>query len=383
MAQKTNLILSWSGLVLIVFIFFEVSSYIVYSFVLQPGAKFLVYEAPNPLKETRYERYLQERHEVIGWPQKKELFTSRPTPSFPVAGNEKISLYGDSFVFGLEVGDAEAWGNILSDKLKFRIANFGVSGYGTDQAYLRFKLNKGDSAETTILGILPQNVLRNVNQYRFCLTGEELYGFKPRFILEDGALVQIPIPTIPFEELPTLYREPAQYLKHETFLPDSEYGPARMSFPFSFALSRLVMRERILNWITDKPSWQSFLQPGHESQSMELTSAIAAAFKKECDRRNKKFALIIFPTVSSYKWYSETGSLITQSFIHDLQQKGIRVLDLTKGFKEKLKDRNYCEVLTRTEICKGHFNEEGNRIVAEIMFDFLQAEDWAKETDIP
>jgi len=47
-----------------------------------------------------------------------------------------------------------------------------------------------------MLGIYTDNTLRNVNQYRFLLAGvrEEVYGFKPRLVLEDGRLASTGMP---------------------------------------------------------------------------------------------------------------------------------------------------------------------------------------------
>lgn len=111
---------------------------------------------------------------------------ARRSPAFPSPGNERVSLYGDSFTFGLEVSDQEAWGNVLAQGLGCRVSNFGYGGYGTDQALLRCIGNTKDSASLAILGIYVDDPLRNVNQYRYFLTGSDPLGLKPRFNLRTG-----------------------------------------------------------------------------------------------------------------------------------------------------------------------------------------------------
>ena len=106
----------------------------------------LVYES----KETD-KAYLSTRDPVTGWPgtapsDRHDPSGSRPVPAFPTPGEERVWLYGDSFVYANEVDDADAWGNQLSLKLNRRVANFGIPGYGTDQAYLRFKNTANDRA---------------------------------------------------------------------------------------------------------------------------------------------------------------------------------------------------------------------------------------------
>ena len=109
-----------------------------------------------------------------------------------------MSIYGDSFTFGDEVNDDEAWGNVLSGLLECKVANYGQSGYGTDQAYLRFELNAAaDKAPVNLLAIYPDNILRNLNQYRPFLAGPyaSWLAVKPRFIVEGEELKLIPQPS--------------------------------------------------------------------------------------------------------------------------------------------------------------------------------------------
>ncbi len=109
---------------------------------------------------------------------------ARPSPAFPVVGNECLSLYGDSFVYANEVDDASAWGNVLTELVRCRVGNFGVGGYGIDQAYLRFSRNTGDGASLTMLGIYKNR--RTDHPSARPSAGESEYS-SPR---PDGALAQ-------------------------------------------------------------------------------------------------------------------------------------------------------------------------------------------------
>ena len=88
-----------------------------------------------------YNHYLAIRDPTLGWRAQIESSQSldesgaRRSPAFPKPGHDCVSLYGDSFTFGAEVSDAEAWGNILAENLKCRVGNFGVNGYGTIKHY--------------------------------------------------------------------------------------------------------------------------------------------------------------------------------------------------------------------------------------------------------
>ena len=366
-----------SGIVLfIVASCFELASYAILRTVIQPRAGELMYRPPEGVSENAYRRYLEDRDPVLGWPSRRNGHQPRPAETFITSEEPCISLYGDSFVYADEVRDEEAWGNVLSVRLGCRVGNFGVGGYGTDQAYLRFKNNIKDQAPISVLGIFPYNILRNVNQYRFLLTGGETYGFKPRFVMDDGELRLVSIPTVGYEELESFFERPGRVLQNESFIPDSEYGPVQFSFPYSMSLIRLAMKERVTQWLFNRPSWTLFAQPRHPTQSMEITSAIASAFNEECGRRNKTCVVIIFPTPSSYDRFEKGHDLITRALMADLETNGVAVLDVTSGFAKSLKGRSYCELLTEPQSCTGHLNAHGNRVLAGVVFEFLRSADF-------
>jgi hypothetical protein len=124
------------------------------------------------------------------------------------AGVLRVALFGDSFTFGDEVGQDETWGVALERGLAARgvpaeVLNFGVNAYGTDQAYLRWRsAGRRRHPAVVVLGLQPENVLRNLNVFRpLYFMGSEVPLSKPRFIVQDGALATVNMPTIPVDGL--------------------------------------------------------------------------------------------------------------------------------------------------------------------------------------
>ena len=112
---------------------------------------------------------------------------ARYNQKFQVNASPYIAAFGDSYTFGDEVNDDNTWEYYLSLQLKRYVANYGVGGYGTDQALLRYqkKLNEGLRPTFAILGIYQSNFNRVVNRFRPFYnvnTGFKL-GFKPEFTL--------------------------------------------------------------------------------------------------------------------------------------------------------------------------------------------------------
>ncbi len=80
----------------------------------------------------------------------------------------RVSTYGDSFTHGDLVAPDETWSQRLAVHLRTNVQNFGVGGYGTDQALLRLEQNcrAGLRADVVVLGIFSENVNRVLGNLR-------------------------------------------------------------------------------------------------------------------------------------------------------------------------------------------------------------------------
>jgi hypothetical protein len=342
----------------------------------------LFYIPPN-ISPNEYEHYLSVRDPNLGWPsplsnaENLDATGARISPAFSAPGTECVSLYGDSFTFGSEVNNEQAWGNLLALELGCRVANFGVGGYGTDQSVLRFSENTKDNSSIVILGIFADNVLRNVNQYRYFLTGGEKLGLKPRFVLRDNILTVSPLPKLSYSEFRNAVSNPQNSIwQHEFFLPDTDYGPTIWRFPYTLSLTRLLLSKKFRSLAVDAvrhvPSWIDFYKEGHPSRALETTMAIIEQFKKVADSRGKSALVILFPTPASFTTFKNTKLSVFDPLVNGLQKKGISVVDLTKDFAAHLQERNFCDIVTIHDACVGHFNPEGNRMVAAIVAHYIR-----------
>ena len=356
----------------------EILSFIFLQYFIMPRDATQFYRLPS-IDEIDFDRYLQRRDPLLGWPPPaqfgvKDYDTSgaRPSPMFPEPGGECIALYGNSFTYGQEVSDAHAWGNVLSEMLGCRVANYGVGAYGTDQALLRFLSHKNDTSGLVILGIFPFNILRNVNQNRFFLTGSSPLLLKPRFYLENNKLRLIDIPKLTFGEFKRSFEHPSEYYMYETFLDGTTEGPIRYSFPYIATLAKYLLSVRVRNWLMGRPSWIGFLGDTHRSKALLITTKISERFRDEAEKRNKKALVMLFPTFSSMRFYQNSRKSALQPLAIRLKKLGINTLDLHDPLLQKLRARGYCSLLTNPGACSGHFNVEGNRLVAEIVKSFIE-----------
>ena len=112
-------------------------------------------------------------------------------------GTLRVAAFGDSFVYGNEVADADAWCALLEaggDSIE--VLNYGVGGYGLDQAFLRFEQEgMALQPDAVLIGFTPDDLRRVVNVYRRFLSSLEWPLTKPRFLMrDDGSAVLVPNP---------------------------------------------------------------------------------------------------------------------------------------------------------------------------------------------
>jgi hypothetical protein len=368
--------------IIILAILLEAGSYLAIWMMHKKGVFY--YQSNVTLKE--YEDYLNKRDNVIGWPSPwaagsrlsggeyldktgSRLIPALPDPDkFPAC----VSLYGDSFTWGAEVDDAQAWSNVLSKLLNCRVANFGFGGYGTDQAYLRFHNNLQDGAKIVILGYLTENIIRNIGQYRGLASGER-FALKPRFILDhDRQLKLIPLPQLSYEQFADLLLYPEKYLKYEYFLPGGDAGIYKIKFPYTITLCKgLINNHHVWAKIKGEPVYADFYRLDHPSQALSLTNAIIKKFYYEAIARQKKPIILLIPMGLDLVYYKKHHKWIYDNIKVLLKQSNIEFIDAGPEIMEYLQDRNPCELFYK---CNEHFNVEGYKVLAEIVYNHINRE---------
>jgi hypothetical protein len=110
----------------------------------------------------------------------------------------RIAIIGDSNAFSLEVPFEHSWGAYLEAMLgaDVQILNFGVNGYGVDQAVLRLERDVHQwSPDIVILAMIQHDLIRSMSVYPFVTFPAWKMPFaKPRMIQEAGRLVSLNTP---------------------------------------------------------------------------------------------------------------------------------------------------------------------------------------------
>lgn len=210
----------------------------------------------------------------------------------PPPGTLRLALFGDSFIHGDEVGYQDTIGARLEQTLRraghaVEVLNFGVSGYGTDQALLRWrKHGRSLHPDVVVQGLQMSNVSRNANLVRQLYRPHSGFAFsKPRFRLEDGRLELLNHPAVPPEELVALV---ATYPSWEL---------ARYEQALSLYQPHWWLRSRALallagGTVTDRDDTYRL---GASDEPSRVTAAILAAFRREVEAEGARFLGVYLP----------------------------------------------------------------------------------------
>ena len=356
--------LFWLGLVLVLAGLLELIAWLGCRALTAHG----IFYQPQP--DAKFAEYLARRHPVLGWPA-GEGFTPRRAPESERRADKPalVSLYGESFTFGSEVSDDEAWGNRLAAKLNARVDNFGVGGYGTDQAFLRFQLNTNDAARVIVLGIVTENLMRNVNQYRDLIYASGGLGFKPRFVLNvTNGLELVPLPTLSAADFPAFARDPGRFLAHEFFTPEGGRGVGAVGFPFLFSLARSTRHFSVGPRLRGEPWYADFLQAGHSSRALPLTVALVREFERVCRERGRTPLILLLPTGRDLQHFRQHGRWVHASLAEALAQDG-HVLDVAVGFGRSVAPERFESLYVAPS---RHMNAVGNALLADLVAERIK-----------
>lgn len=372
----------WLVLLLIIGGVVEAFCAAAYHLILIPHARYLIWDPDmNEARKAWAESTKIEPDKELGWPAPA---TARSAPydeagaklnaDFPVTSDACASAYGDSFVWGYDVPHNDGWIEQLSRRLGCRVSNFGVSGYGVDQAYLRFRQKTEDKAPTVMLGIYPQDVMRNVNQYRSFL-GFPLHphALKGRFILtQDKRLEWRAPPALDLERFLELNRSPEKIVPDDYILPGSLDGPTIKRVSYTWTLLSLAVSRRVLNRLSGRGSTSDFLDAKHPSGSFELTLAIVDAFDALAKQRGQRLLVVMLPGASSLRQKLASGAFDYEALQEQIASRGVAVFDLGRALLAERAGRPYCDFYTEQAVCDGHYSVAGGVVISQIVADELR-----------
>ena len=327
--------------------------------------------------------YLRERDPALGWAFITDSTWGhatdsggritrpipRPDPARFSVAVPCVSTYGDSFVYGTEEPDSASFPHYLGTLLGCPVRNFGVPGYGSDQAVMLSRAQAAlDSAPLVIVQHLTENVLRNVNRYANLLYPGSPLRFKPRFVVSGDTILYLASPVSSRSGFARLAENPDSALAPEGFL-----NRPRAEFPFSVALLRWLAGDvKLRSRITQVPVEAPFYELDHPAGGFELSAAILTAAARDAAAHGKRAVVLLQTTRQGLIYAKEEGRWMDAALYDTLRARGLSVIHAGPLVLRALGNRDPCDLFD--DCVQTHLSAEGNRIVAGIIAEYLKAE---------
>ena len=286
----------------------------------------------------------------------------RDFSSTPAADTIRIAIFGDSYTHSSDVPFEESWGYLLEQDLLARgyqveVMNFGVGGYGIDQAYLRWKMvGQGFHPDIVVFGFQPENVSRDVTAYRgFENPNTGTPFFKPRFIFGDDGLVLINSPTPP----------PDQVVAALENFQNSEAAPYDYWYDAENYRDHIWYRSKLIAVISEL-AYRARVRQENESpeaalfdptgEPVLLTEAIIEQWHDEVEAEGSRFVIVHLPHKNYLRLYYQQGTLPYQDLLPYFDEN-YTFVHTEDGFDEAPLEDYFV----------GHYNGKGNAVVANAL----------------
>lgn len=320
--------------------------------------------------------HLVEMHPVLGWrhaPNYRDqstqmnalaLRSDREYSSTAPAGVLRAAAFGDSFVYCSEVENAACWTSIIeATNRDIELLNYGVGGYGLDQAYLRYLL-EGEtlSPHVVLLGFMPDDINRTVNVYRRFLA-RDFVLFKPRYVLSgsgDLTLLEVPVKTP--ADYAALLARPSDVIEYGRN--DHWYSRCVYENPVYDYLATVRLACAAASWAygkyldPDRPIKGEYFN--EDSTAFEIQVALLGKFADAVLARRTFPLVVMLPDRKSVERAREGRATVYEPLMRYMRERAVPYLDAAEAFRLR---KGTTEV-SGWFAPHGHYSVAGNEVVA-------------------
>lgn len=238
-----------------------------------------------------------------------------------------VAILGDSNAFGLEVPFEDSWGAHLDRALGegVRVLNFGVDGYGVDQAYLRYLEDVvAWRPEVVIFGFIHHDLERTLSVYPFLTFRWQMPFTKPRFTLGPEGLRNINDRLLDPEELFSVASVDA--------LPLIDRDPGYNAEQWQERSIHKLMLARYL--LSRFPRWRA-RDPALDEEKLDLNAALLRSFVHAVRTNGSVPLVVYFPTAGAGDFSDAEAVPLGGLRAHEVLLKaGVDYQDLTPAVEQ-------------------------------------------------
>lgn len=284
----------------------------------------------------------------------------------------RIAIFGDSFIDGSEVKYENTIGNYLESNLReenidAEVLNFTLSGYGLDQAFVKWRSIKDEfKPDIVIIGIQFENIGRNVNLLAPLNSNKvDIPYSKPRFVLQGNKLQFISNPILDINKtVDIIERFETWELSHfEGLYSDAKYNPNFLYYSKTISFISSLFSKIFGENDNFNP----------KNESYQVTYKIFEMFQSSVEQSGEIFIPVHLPVQSDFDFFNRNfiNVFYDQQFIYD---------DLFNPLKQKAKFVEPYDELEKWEsinennelFIKNYYSATANKIIANQIYNFLQ-----------
>jgi hypothetical protein len=278
----------------------------------------------------------------------------------------RFAAFGDSFTHCDEVAYADCWTRQL--ELAWagtEVLNFGVPGYGPDQAWLRYQRDGRSFRPCGVLiGYLVENVNRVVNRFRpFYSPGDGIPLAKPRFLLEGDGLSLLPNPAVAPEQL------------DDDRWVETQLGPHDLwYFPNTFVASPIDVLQvgRVARSAAYQQTRRTMLRGDErfplygEPEALEVAARVLVGFARQVREDGATPVVVVFSTRRDVLTFEE-GNKAHQPLLDRLARENVPTLEVASRLDREVRRTGPNRVFAP----EGHYRAPGNAAVASLLANQL------------
>lgn len=272
----------------------------------------------------------------------------------------RVLCFGDSFTHCDQVNNHETWQYYMEKgSNNLEVVNFGVPGFGLDQAFLKFQKKQPLlEADYVFIGFMPENIHRIMNVFRpFYNPGTNLPLTKPRFILDNNQLKLIPNPLPSLDHYQALLENNPNILEKISQY-DYHFQYRYKSGPFDF-----LSTVRVAKVFGQALNFNHYISPTgsyrEDSEGFKTLTLLFTKFVNEVKQNKLKPVVVLLPAQFDFFQFQNSKPSRYEKLLDFFKQNNIEYIDLISIFSKDSPDISL--------YFKGHYTPYTNQLVAKTL----------------
>jgi hypothetical protein len=302
------------------------------------------------------------------------LRAERDYPLAPPAGTRRWAAFGDSFTYCEEVEIEDCWTEQL-ERMKpgLEVLNFGVPGYGPDQAWLRYQRDgRAYQPCGVFIGFLVENINRVVNRFRpFYEPAGGLMLSKPRYLLDGADLELLPNPAASPSDLDDPEWVEATLGPHDPWYFPGVFVANQLDL---FRVSRLARtaafnQRRPGGGLEFTRDWSDQIAAAYrsEGEAYQVAGRVLIEFARQVQRDGAAPIVVVFGSDIELRALQRGGTKAHQPLLDWLAREAVPTIDVTDDLLHQARRSG------TNNVVGNHYRPLGNKVVAQTITAGLSA----------